>query len=68
MQIEIDPHQCQASGMCAALAPARFETHRGPSTVRLPGIEHGDDDLAAVIASVDCCPGAAIRLVQEGTS
>lgn len=68
MQIAIDPHHCVASGMCVALAPERFASRRGPTTVVAPVVAATSHDLDVVIDAVDCCPGAAIRLEQETDS
>lgn len=60
-KLEIDPHQCMASGSCAAIAPDLFRldgAHARPLEERIEQDERALD-------AADVCPASAIT-VREG--
>lgn len=60
-KVEVDAHQCMASGACAGIAPDLFELDGPHSRPLHPEIAEDDRALDAA----DVCPAMAIT-VREG--
>ncbi|MFJ1544966.1 ferredoxin [Streptomyces sp. NPDC088246] len=61
--VRVDPQLCQASGMCAGVAPEVFALDGEHARVRADGIEPDE----RVLDAADICPAQAIT-VHEGAS
>ncbi|MEU9125855.1 ferredoxin [Streptomyces sp. NPDC048506] len=60
-KVEIDPHQCIASGSCAAIAPDLFTVDGAHARPREERIEEDERALDAA----DVCPALALT-VRDG--
>jgi ferredoxin len=65
-RLQIDERACVLSGVCASLAPHRFDLD-GDRTVIIDDVAGPDDgpDAEAVDDAIACCPAAAISWADE---
>ncbi|MET9484459.1 ferredoxin [Streptomyces sp. NPDC006638] len=60
--LEVDEHACIGSGMCAALAPDRFELDSATASV-VPGAAEAEP-AEVLLDAADSCPAVAITVTD----
>ena len=61
MRVIVDPHLCEANGVCVSIAPEVFDL-QSDDAVRVDNSAPLDDLREKIEDAVDGCPRAALRI------